>query len=212
MRGLSDRAWTAVQSVLVAAVLATALCAQGGAQGGGQHEGIAVHGHWTIDVLNRDGALVSHHEFENALNGGDQILTEVLNGSTSGHWEIVLTGSGTSPCQGGTGGKYSNGCRIIESSVTSPGGTAEFKTLTVSPVATAGQYALNTLVLTGTATALVAGKIDGVYTSMGVCPAATTHAGCNIAGTAVPFTKASPAPVSVAAGQTIRVTVTISFS
>jgi hypothetical protein len=37
----------------------------------GQHEGIKVHGYWRIDVLDPDGKLVSHTEFENALTQGD---------------------------------------------------------------------------------------------------------------------------------------------
>src|SRR2546423_15522419 len=35
--------------------------------GRGQQEGIKVHGHWTIEVRNPDGTLVTHREFENAL-------------------------------------------------------------------------------------------------------------------------------------------------
>src|SRR5271168_3514589 len=31
------------------------------------HEGITVHGHWTIDVKNPDGTVASHHEFENSI-------------------------------------------------------------------------------------------------------------------------------------------------
>src|SRR6267378_4379919 len=38
---------------------------------GGQKEGITVHGHWTIDVRNPDGTLVTHREFENAYIGTD---------------------------------------------------------------------------------------------------------------------------------------------
>jgi Na+-transporting methylmalonyl-CoA/oxaloacetate decarboxylase gamma subunit len=33
----------------------------------GTHEGIKVHGHWTIEVKNPDGKLVTHREFENSL-------------------------------------------------------------------------------------------------------------------------------------------------
>src|ERR1700747_3718133 len=37
---------------------------------GGQHEGIKVHGHWTIEVRNPDGSLTRHVEFENSLDPG----------------------------------------------------------------------------------------------------------------------------------------------
>jgi len=36
----------------------------------GPHEGITVHGHWTIEVRNPDGTVVTHREFENALQPG----------------------------------------------------------------------------------------------------------------------------------------------
>jgi hypothetical protein len=38
--------------------------------GSGSHEGINVHGHWTIEVRNPDGSFVRHVEFENALDPG----------------------------------------------------------------------------------------------------------------------------------------------
>ena len=37
---------------------------------GGRNEGIKVHGHWTIEVRNPDGKVVTHREFENALAQG----------------------------------------------------------------------------------------------------------------------------------------------
>lgn len=203
----------AFRGILTAVILLAWLFAQAYAQNrGAQHEGIAVHGHWVIDVLNPDGSLASHHEFENALNGGDQALTQLLTGGDAGHWELILMGSGTSPCQGGTGGKFTNACRIIENSVSSPGGTAEFKTLTVTPTAAAGQSTLNTIVLSGTAVAIVTGQVDRVDTSIAVCTGTTAHSACVIAGGPNPFTSATPPAVTVNAGQTIRVTVTISFS
>jgi hypothetical protein len=49
----------------------------------GQHEGIKVHGHWTIEVRNPDGRLVSHTEFENALvqPNGAQLMAGMLAGN-----------------------------------------------------------------------------------------------------------------------------------
>jgi hypothetical protein len=48
----------------------------------GQQEGIAVHGHWIIDVRNPDGNLVKHVEFENSIDPGFS-LPEVINGASS---------------------------------------------------------------------------------------------------------------------------------
>jgi hypothetical protein len=65
----------------------------------GKHEGIKVHGHWTIEVRNPDSKLVSHTEFENSLVTagaltGSALLTDLLGGSrTGGGWEIILATS-----------------------------------------------------------------------------------------------------------------------
>lgn len=62
----------------------------------GEHEGIKVHGHWTIEVRNPDGKLVTHREFENSLTTasgytGSVVLTDLLAGTrTGGAWEIIL--------------------------------------------------------------------------------------------------------------------------
>jgi hypothetical protein len=71
---------------------------------GARHEGVTVHGHWTIDVKNPDGKLVTHTEFENALvvPGGAQNLTQLLLGEqVPGGYEITLesgTATGNGPC------------------------------------------------------------------------------------------------------------------
>lgn len=181
---------------------------------GAPREGIKVHGHWSIDIVNPNGSLASHHEFENALADGGQTLAAILGGSTAGRWVVTLSSQhGISPCQGGTGPSLANTCRIMESAATNTtGGTAEFKTLTATTTASGPQTGLNTLVLSGSATALVAGQVDRVDTSMAVCTEATPRSGCTMAGGGLPFTTATPPAVQVAAGQTIRVTVTLSFS
>jgi hypothetical protein len=48
---------------------------------GGRHEGIKVHGHWTIEVHNPDGSLVRHVEFDNTA--GDAGLTGRYRGAAS---------------------------------------------------------------------------------------------------------------------------------
>jgi hypothetical protein len=62
----------------------------------GQHEGITVHGHWTIEVRNPDGRVVTHREFENALTGGGQILLASLlsNQAVPGAWSVDLCTTG----------------------------------------------------------------------------------------------------------------------
>jgi hypothetical protein len=79
----------------------------------GAHEGIKVHGHWTIEVRNPDGSVDKHLEFENGLclstggggfiagnsgiSGGDLAIATILtNTLVPGGWEIFL-GSPTIP-------------------------------------------------------------------------------------------------------------------
>ena len=63
----------------------------GAAPGGGSTEGIKVHGHWTIEVRDPDGSLVSRTEFDNALSGGTSRLPKVLaRVYTIGLWGVKL--------------------------------------------------------------------------------------------------------------------------
>jgi hypothetical protein len=76
--------------------------AQRKSQPRGNHEGIQVHGHWTIEVRNPDGKLVSHTEFENSLyTGNGSIFTKpsayFSRTLTLGEWGIILSGS-PAPC------------------------------------------------------------------------------------------------------------------
>jgi hypothetical protein len=62
--------------------------------GNGMNTGIKVHGHWTINILAKDGKLVSHHEFENSIAYGAPILSNLLAGTaTPGGLAIVLGGT-----------------------------------------------------------------------------------------------------------------------
>ena len=58
----------------------------------GMNTGIKVHGHWTIDVLNPDGTLVKHVEFENALTlvGAETLPLILGRAATPGAWAIGL--------------------------------------------------------------------------------------------------------------------------
>ena len=70
---------------------------------GGGDEGIQVHGHWTIDVLDPDGTLVRHVEFDNALlpEASDN-LVQLLDGGTPLRWALFLSGPDAAPipCDG----------------------------------------------------------------------------------------------------------------
>jgi hypothetical protein len=181
---------------------------------GAPAEAITVHGHWTIDVRNPDGSLVTHNEFENEL-ANPRVLAMILTRSfTIGSWEVyVMPNNSGTPC-----GFYGNtglpaACRLTESAQ----GTTMFPTLTVNNVD-------NKIVLSGTATAAMNGSIGKVATSVGVCSPATAPAACtelayrfgsisvDQAYGGANMTHAIITPIEVVQDQIIQVTVKISFS
>lgn len=208
----------------------------------GSHEGIKVHGHWTIEVRNSDGTVVTHREFENSIQaGGTAALASLLGGNQLlGPWQVDLIGS-PQPCVWpvrNTPSGFSSGpepCVIVPGNTVVDGVPVQFpgKTqvdalaFTLTVTASSGQ-----LVLNGSATAATTTSITSVATVLSPCRSngvLTTDFTTNPPGPttmtcpalffpiSAPFTSAdltvSPAqPVPVSAGQTIAVTVVISFS
>jgi hypothetical protein len=148
----------------------------------GNHEGIKVHGHWTIEVRNPDGKLVSHTEFENALvqPGGASYITQLMLGTTvPGGYSIYMTSGpaagGFGPCAGGdecilsgsitspTPGSFSNS--VVTAACLSAPGTCF--PLTVTPnMPVSGGVTSEGFTLTGTATTPAStggGTITDVY-------------------------------------------------
>jgi hypothetical protein len=80
----------AVMLSLVLGIAAAGAAAEPGH--GAPADGIKVHGHWTIEVRNPDGSLVSHNEFENALMpAGALNLARFLGRVNSpGLWSVLL--------------------------------------------------------------------------------------------------------------------------
>ncbi len=88
----------------LAAALFLAIATAGSSQekpAGGPSEGIKVHGHWTIEVREPDGTLVSRTEFENALapdmgqGSGAQFLTRLLSRDAAvGKWKWLFIRTG----------------------------------------------------------------------------------------------------------------------
>jgi hypothetical protein len=80
---------------------------------GGIGQGIHVSGRWKIDVVNPDGTIASHHEFENAIQAGGKftlsnfLFTPPGGAQAMGNWAVVLftgalsvSSSGTQSVQG----------------------------------------------------------------------------------------------------------------
>jgi hypothetical protein len=198
--------------------------APGAESKGGQKEGIKVHGHWTIDVRNPDGTLVTHREFENSIQGsGTRVLAQLLGRNFSvGEWSIVLDheGSSTKPCVFLIGNTFNyNACTITEANGhTSDDPThAQFKTLVVD-VNPNGVL----VHLSGSATFIGAvgqqqGSLNSVATRIVPCASGVAPQDCKSdtasASTAYIFTSTIlDSPLTLEVGQIIQVKVVISFS
>jgi hypothetical protein len=192
--------------VTVAAVLIASPAVRGQAR----NEGIVVHGHWTLEVVNRDGSVAERREFENALtNNGAAFLAEVLARDRSvGRWEISLTATDT---RADMFDGFRVG-RIVEPGVT--GGRSYYNNLTLAAVN------LQSLTLIGTATPNRPGAVGMVATdvvSTCLTEACTNRYGTN--GSVFQFTSTTVknaagvlTPITLVADQSLRVTVAISFS
>ena len=177
---------------------------------GGPQEGIAVHGHWTIEVRNPDGSLVECREFDNALGIlGIEALTKILARQAAlGSWLIRIGGT-PGPCQGVASPTY---CAMGEPGVPGfPVSSTNFYTLTATLV---GTQASSKLVLSGSVTAANDSTIEWVKTQLHICGPNVSPDDCATSiGTWPDFTLTGLSPsVSVQAGQIIMVTVEISFS
>lgn len=190
--------------------------------GDGRHEGIKVHGHWTIEVRNPDGTLVTHREFENSLASGQgaQALVALLSHTaTLGYWQVGLYGPNCASAN------YP-WCTIIENIPGSftANGVSNSLTLSVksAPVPVSGA---STLTLNGNVTPVNSTQISQVQTSFLLCTPDTSPQACFPAANApgasfgVPplmfiygLTSANISAVSVQSGQLVQVTVVLSFS
>jgi len=199
--------------------------AEENSQRGGPHEGIKVHGHWTIEVRNPDGTMVTHQEFENSLQAsGATVLANVLNsGSVPGGWVIVLDGIPTSPWLSQPNGLDLSVNVSDTSALILPSGFSFFhlplpdSNMFFNLISTStgnGQ-----LVLSGSALAAQSGSVSIVSTYLDTCGNVFSPTNCvNHTGGATGFLLTQftavtlSSPVQVSAGQTVAATVTISFS
>jgi hypothetical protein len=184
-------------------------------------EGITVHGHWVIQVENPDGTVAVRREFENALmNTGRSLLAAVLGHESSvGWWRINIQNSTPAGSVGGPcnfNGAESS-CDIWEDVPNfNPETSRNSKTLIVSVPKDANGFPVGTLELSGSIVASRTSGIGFVTTSFRYCFASVSPQACstNQAGSGeAPLTsKQLPSSIPVAAGQVVRVWVTLSFS
>jgi hypothetical protein len=226
--------------------------AEGKESSRGPHEGITVHGYWTIEVKNPDGTVVKHVEFENSLDpgftapnptagqppvtvpGGAAFLSALLGGQWAGPvvpapasgssapgWVIALVGpaglsnlsvlsSPNAPCIA-----LLAACLIGQQGTfcgtPSAGNSCN---LSVSPQGTAPAF--TGVQLSGSVAATQNGQISTVATLISPLSCQPSGTACLPTGViTASFTSSTNfpgAPISVITGQTIAVTVTISFS
>jgi hypothetical protein len=182
------------------------------AQSSAAQQGVKVTGEWTILIRNEDGSVASRHEFRNAFvpSLGAPLLAKLLkNASIVAEWMISMQGG---PCLNASGQPAN--CILVQD----PGWQSQapqqyFPTLTTDAPDSgpnAGKF-----VLTGSAKAARATAITVVSTFGLECPAAAPGTTCS--GLSAPqrtFTSHffGASPINVVQGQTIDVTVVISFS
>jgi hypothetical protein len=211
-RGVTTVSAATVLAVAILMLGAVSANAQETQQGDEVGEGVKVHGSWLIEVRNADGTLVSRHEFENALLAdGAEVLGQLMTRQASvGAYRVFLGNATTEqrPCL------YSG--NPVDCIVDEPGSADPreqvFKTLTVT-FAIDGPNA-NKTVLSGTATAQRDGEIDRVSTFVEVCGPGVAPATCPFSVGSFPSFSGTnlPSPVAVSTGQSIQVTVVLSFS
>ncbi len=177
----------------------------------GEHEGIKVHGHWTIEVKNPDGKLVTHTEFENSLTtanaySGSALLTNALGRTTTiGGWEILLVTNGGSMHIDEPGSTLATICNYLACSPN----LSVIAGTTQSP---------GTLTVTGFVTVPASQtSITQVQTNVIGCPSTVLPSACfNVPTTGTwntyGFTQANPSPaIAISPGQVVQATVNISF-
>jgi len=181
---------------------------------GDRGDGIKVHGHWTIAVVNVDGTVAESLDFENALvTNGAGVLSQALAKKATGLWSVELSAatfvSTNGACDQGNGTHGS--CWVFEPASIASGGE---KNLVVSALTTGPDA--NKLRLSGSVTATLGGTIDVVRTYLGQCPGTVVPNSCvatELSGPSFAFTaKSLTSPIAIQPGQQIQVSVLISFS
>ncbi len=175
----------------------------------GRHEGIKVHGHWTIEVRNPDGTVVTHREFENSLVqvGGGYLAILLSREQTAGPWKVFFGGGSSGLC--GNNGV----CTVGENYYQNDDSENLVVTGPAIPPSTSFTFSM-----TGSVKVPDAGTVKEVSTYLGTCPADVAPSACAAKGSLnvlAPHQFSGTtlsSPVSVAAGQTVQITVVFSFS
>jgi hypothetical protein len=212
---------TALAVTLAAATTSSTGLAQAqGGKGGAMQAGVTVHGHWTIDVRNKDGSLASHTEFENALDpdGGAPLLTGFLNGEfVPAYWWVHLSGTPAAPCavpNGTTICSAGEPAAILDDPVRL--NTSAFLNLVRTVPRDFGGRPVGTITLSGFVKVTNPSPgiaVNYVSTTVSTCPGDTPPRNCTAPTDTLAMTSHLLAtPIPVAPDQIVQVKVTLSFS
>lgn len=205
----------------------------------GLNTGIKVHGNWTIEVQDPDGKLVTHREFENSLqgdpnspfngNGGGLLAGMLGRVLVPGTWVVVLSYSPSGiggdiviTESSATGSAY---CSFLSLSLQglNPLSCSNSLSLTPPTVAAGGMITGATLTLTGSGIVPQGynTQINAVQTGLLACTASESPSACTsdannaaidlLTGRSLDGASGDPSPVPVTQGQTVSVTVVLSF-
>ena len=190
----------------------------------GKSEGIKVHGHWVLEVRNPDGSKASRHEYENELQTtGDLGLLKLLTGgAVSLGWFIALETQFDCTILGQI--EYCPYLVVAQSAsicvdLVTQGVFPAIPNQTCSTSLTVGPDGSGyNLVLQGTTVPATSNaSITNADSYLLTCPTGTTPAAC-LAGASFnswQFTRVGAQAQNftpLQAGQTVTVTVTLSFS
>lgn len=203
--------------------------------GGGSPEasGIRVHGKWSLVVRDRAGRVVARRRFENALTSdGAQMLTSLMSGQMNGFavgghnggkpgaigGQAIQLDDGTSPGsrQGCNFLPFGNACRIyhLDGYTCDPGACLPSA---ADASGTLGESVNGaTITLSGSIAPPVATTFTKVETQLKTCNYETEADDCpsedNEFQGWLTFTSKAITPLTVQAGQSVAVSVKISFS
>lgn len=174
----------------------------------GTTEGIHVSGHWTIEVREPDGTLVSHNEFENLLTEvGEMVFSQILGRQSSkGPWGVELYPHLNMSLSPWLDSLANPSPGYVYESDAQPSGPNIFKSLTVTV------DAQNRVVLTGTATAAVDGEVQMVRTIIWFCDPNVAPVNCTGTDYRISTAATLASAVPLSAGQQVLVEVIIDFS
>ena len=187
-------------------------------------EGIQVHGSWTIDVLNPDGSLAGHHEFENAFFGEDILASVLAREWLPIRWDVLLLDEAFGDnqiCGGDLNGVFTRANCLIQENVgtgfSAPppaDNTAIFNTLTREVFANDETFPETFLVLNGSAVAAFDGELADVITRITYADNCGENYpdDCSPIGDTETFTaKDLDPPIPVLEGQQVLVNIVLDF-